>query len=304
MKFKRDIVVDIIGYRKFGHNELDQPSFTQPLMYELIKKRENVLHIFEQQLIKEGVLTKEEAKTQYRDKIWSHMSEEYNQAKKLEADKAAWVPSEWDTIKKPSNYREFRVTGVDLDQLRAIGKQICTIPKDFDAHKMIRKIYDTRLQSIEEGKGIDWGTAEALAFACLLGEDFHVRISGQDVERGTFSHRHAILHSQSRDEEYIPLEKYHSGRIRKFIASNSHLSENAVLGFEYGYSIVNPNSLTIWEAQFGDFYNGAQVIVDQFISSGEAKWDVASGLVMLLPHGYDGAGPEHSSGRVERFLEM
>jgi len=304
MKFHKDVIIDIIGYRKYGHNELDQPSFTQPLMYEQIRKRENVLDIFENELVESGVFTKEEAKTDYRDRIWDFMNEAYDKARQLEADKAEWIPSEWDTIKKPKNYREFRNTGVELKKLKAIGEQICTVPEDFDAHKMIRKIYDTRLKSVQEGKNIDWGTAEALAFATLIDEDFHVRLSGQDVERGTFSHRHAHLHSQSQDEEYIPLSMFNSGRIRKFIATNSHLSENAVLGFEYGYSIVNPNSLTIWEAQFGDFYNGAQVIVDQFISSGETKWDVASGLVMLLPHGYDGAGPEHSSSRVERFLEM
>lgn len=303
-EFKKDIFIDIIGYRKFGHNELDQPSFTQPLMYEQIQKRQNVLDIYENQLVEKGVITKEEAKTEFRDRIWKFMEDKYNIARELETQKAEWVISEWDTIKIPENKTEFRNTGMDLKKIVAIGKQICTIPKEFDAHRMIRKIYDARLKSIEDGVGIDWGTAEALAFATLIDEDFHVRISGQDVERGTFSHRHAIIHSQTSDEEYIPLEKFYAGRIRKFIPSNSHLSENAVLGFEYGYSIVNPNNLTIWEAQFGDFYNGAQVIVDQFVSSGESKWDVSSGLVMLLPHGYDGAGPEHSSSRVERFLEM
>ena len=304
MKFKKDVVIDIVGYRKFGHNELDQPSFTQPLMYEQVRKRPNVLKVYEDELIQQGLLTEKQAKEDYKERIWENMMDKYNRAKQIEADKTGWVPSEWDTIKKAKNENEFRNTGVDLTKLKSIGKQICTIPEDFDAHKMIRKIYEARLKSIEDGVGIDWGTAEALAFATLIDEDFHVRISGQDVERGTFSHRHSVVHSQSRDEEYCPLEKFYAGRIRKFIASNSHLSENAVLGFEYGYSIVNPNSLTIWEAQFGDFYNGAQVVVDQFISSGEAKWDVSSGLVVLLPHGFDGAGPEHSSGRVERFLEM
>jgi 2-oxoglutarate dehydrogenase E1 component len=303
-KFKKDVIVDIIGYRKYGHNELDQPSFTQPLMYEQVRKMRNVLDIFEEKLIADGILTKEKAKTEFRDKIWEHMTEKYNIAREKEAKKEDWVPSEWDTIKVPKNMREFRNTGLPLKKLVSIGTKITTIPEDFDAHRMIRKIYDARLESITTGKAIDWGTAEALAMATLIDEDFRVRISGQDVERGTFSHRHAVVHSQSRDEEYVPLGKFNEGRTRKFIATNSHLSENAVLGFEYGYSIVNPNTLTIWEAQFGDFYNGAQAMIDQFVSSGEAKWDVASGLVILLPHGYDGAGPEHSSGRVERFLEM
>lgn len=217
MKFKKDVVVDIIGYRKYGHNELDQPSFTQPLMYEQVRKMTNVLDKFEEQLIKEGVLTKQTAKEEYRDRIWEHMTAKYNKAKQLEVEKKDWVPSEWDTIKTPTNITEFRNTGVEISKLKEIGRQICTIPADFDAHKMIRKIYDARLQSIEEGKGIDWGTAEALAFATLISEDFHVRLSGEDVERGTFSHRHSVLHSQSRDEEYIPLEKFYSGRNRKFI---------------------------------------------------------------------------------------
>ena len=302
-KFQKDIVIDIIGYRQFGHNELDQPSFTQPLMYERINKMENVLAKYEKQLLESGILTPEIQK-QTKDRIWENMTDKYNIARQQEADKADWVTSEWDTIQVPTDLNDFRNTGLDVDRLKSIGKQICTIPQDFKAHRMVRKIYDTRLKSIEDGQGIDWGTAEALAFATLIDEDFHVRISGQDVERGTFSHRHAVIHHQEADEEYVPLKKFYEGRGRKFRACNSHLSENAVLGFEYGYSIVNPNSLTIWEAQFGDFYNGAQAVVDQFISSGEAKWDVTSGLVMLLPHGYDGAGPEHSSGRMERFLEM
>lgn len=302
-KFKKDIVIDVIGYRKYGHNELDQPSFTQPLMYKEISKMENVLDKYERELIEQGVLTAEGAK-QKRDEIWKIMDQKYNETRDKEADKADWKTTEWDTIKIPENMNKYQETGVPVKQLQSLGKKVSTIPKDFEAHRMVRKIYDNRLKSIENGEGIDWGTAEALAFATLINEDFHVRISGQDVERGTFSHRHAVVHHQSADEQYIPLGQQNEGRVRKFIPSNSHLSECAVLGFEYGYSLVNPNSLTIWEAQFGDFYNGAQSIVDQFISSGEAKWDVASGLVMLLPHGYDGAGPEHSSGRVERFLDM
>mmetsp|Transcript_28908 Transcript_28908/g.28607 ORF Transcript_28908/g.28607 Transcript_28908/m.28607 type:complete len:711 (-) Transcript_28908:28-2160(-) len=302
-KFKQDIVIDIIGYRKFGHNELDQPSFTQPLMYKEINNMVNVLDKYEAKLLELGILS-EELKKETRDKIWNFMDENYNRARQLEADKADWVNSEWDTIRIPDTMSGYKLTGVDTNKIKSLGKKISTIPKDFEAHRMVRRIFENRLKSIETGTGIDWGTAEALAFATLIDEDYHVRISGQDVERGTFSHRHAIVHHQTDDKEYIPLGFKDEGRLRRFIPSNSHLSELAVLGFEYGYSICNPNSLTIWEAQFGDFYNGAQAMVDQFICSGESKWDVASGLVMLLPHGYDGQGPEHSSGRVERFLAM
>jgi len=189
--------------------------------------------------------------------------------------------------------------------VREIGRLISTLPAESAFHKLVRKIFDNRLKSIETGKDIDWGTAEALAFSSLIRDGYKVRISGQDVERGTFSHRHAHVFYQDNDGHYIPIENsYPQGNIRQFIASNSHLSEFAVLGYELGYSMTNPNALVIWEAQFGDFVNGAQVIIDQFISSGEAKWNVKNGLVMLLPHGYDGQGPEHSSCRVERFLQL
>lgn len=273
-------------------------------MYDQIHVTKNVLDKYEEQLIAEGVLTKETAKTDFRDRIWDDLTDNYNIARQKEADNSDWVTSEWDSIRVPKNINEFRNTGLDINKVRTIGEEICTIPKEFDVHRTIRKIYDGRLKTIQDDEAIDWGTAEALSFATLIDENFHIRISGQDVERGTFSHRHAVVHSQKEDKEYSPLNAFRGGKVRKFIASNSHLSENAVLGFEYGYSIVNPNTLTIWEAQFGDFYNGAQSVVDQFICCGETKWNVASSLVMLLPHGYDGAGPEHSSSRIERFLDM
>lgn len=198
-------MIDIIGYRKYGHNELDQPSFTQPLMYEQIKNMKNVLDKYEDELVEDGVFTKEQAKTDFRDRIWNNMIEKYNIARQKEASKADWVTSEWDTIKVPKNYGEFRNTGLPIKKLKAIGEEISSIPEEFDAHRMVRKIYDARKQSIKDGVGIDWGTAEALAFATLIDDNLQVRISGQDVERGTFSHRHAVVHSQSRDEEYIPI---------------------------------------------------------------------------------------------------
>jgi len=195
---------------------------------------------------------------------------------------------------------------VPVDVLTDIGHKITVLPESGNFHPQIKKIFAARQKAITEGKGIDWGTAEALAFASLITEGYHVRISGQDVERGTFSHRHAHVHYQDKDGGYTPINNIAQGsdNVRKFIASNSHLSEYAVLGFEYGYAQTSPNSLVIWEAQFGDFANGAQIMIDQFISSGETKWNIKNGLVMLLPHGYDGAGPEHSSSRVERYLQL
>ena len=196
-------------------------------------------------------------------------------------------------------------TGVDLDRLREIGNKITVLPPQGNFHPQIAKIFKARNEAINSGVGIDWGTAEALAFATLIDEGNHVRISGQDVERGTFSHRHAHVHHQDRDGHYVPInELAQENCSRTFIASNSHLSEYACLGFEFGYGQTDPSTLVLWEAQFGDFANGAQIMIDQFVTSAESKWNVKSGLVMLLPHGYDGAGPEHSSSRIERFLQL
>lgn len=214
-----------------------------------------------------------------------------------------WVTPQWEAIKKIDAI-EAKSSGVPAARLKELGLKISSLPADKNFHRLVRKIFDARVKSISDGKAIDWGTAEALAFATLIQDGYQVRISGQDVERGTFSHRHAHVFYQDEDGYYNPINSTFAkeGEQRKFIASNSHLSEFAVLGFELGYAQTHPNALTLWEAQFGDFANGAQVIIDQFLSSGEAKWNVKNGLVVLLPHGYDGQGPEHSSGRTERFL--
>ena len=298
-------MIDIIGYRRFGHNELDQPMFTQPLMYTNISRHPPVASIYEEQLLKEGVITSEEAK-KVNDKIRDELEKSYANSKSFKFQPEDWSQDVWEEIKNPTKYGRVRDTGVDTKVLTDIGTKINTLPTEtFKFHPMVKNIYNKRLKSIQEGKGIDWATAEALAWSSLITEGYHVRISGQDVERGTFSHRHAVLHNQENPDRYIPIAAFDQGWVgnRRFIASNSHLSEYAVLGFEYGYSLANPNTLCIWEAQFGDFANTAQVMIDTMIASGECKWNVHSGLVMLLPHGFDGQGPEHSSARLERYLQ-
>ena len=223
----------------------------------------------------------------------------------MEFDGEDWIDAKWEEIRDPQRYGNLKDTGVDLTVLRQIGNAITTLPPEGNFHPKIAKIFQERNTAINSGKGIDWGTAESLAFASLIDEGNHVRISGQDVERGTFSHRHAHVFYQDKDGFYVPINAIaKENTARNFIASNSHLSEYAVLGFEQGYAQSDPSTLVLWEAQFGDFANGAQIMIDQFITSGESKWNVKSGLVMLLPHGYDGAGPEHSSCRIERFLQL
>ena len=304
-EFRSDVFLDVIGYRKFGHNETDEPMFTNPLMYKLIRNHTSAFKLYAQRLVKEGVLTLGEV-----EKMMSTISEEFEAAFK----KAATVSeeqvmhkyktyTEWSPINLPPG--DIRNTGVSPDRVRELGEKMCHIPGDLNAHPNIVKIYNQRLQSIKAGSNIDWGTGEALAWASLLVDDnMHVRISGEDVERGTFSHRHAVLYDQVVDrKKYTPLCNL-SPTQAEFTASNSLLSEYGVLGFEYGYSIANPNCLVMWEAQFGDFANGAQIMFDQFIFSGEAKWGQQTGLVMLLPHGYDGQGAEHSCGRMERLLQL
>lgn len=301
-KFKKDIAIDIIGYRKYGHNELDQPLFTQPMMYHAIQKQKNVLQKYEKSLIDLKVLTEEEA-NKIKGNVKSLIEQYYNAAEQNVFEESQWISKQWRGLCNKT-YSAPKTTGVSIDLLRQYNEMTNIIPKDFNPHSQIAKIYETRYKSIKEGTNIDWGTAEALSWASLLNEGYTVRISGQDVQRGTFSHRHSVLHDQVKDVAYIPLNNIIGNENHNFQPCNSHLSEFAVLGFELGFSYYNPDALVIWEAQFGDFNNGAQIIIDQFIASGEKKWNTQNGLVMLLPHGMDGQGPEHSSARIERFLEM
>lgn len=299
-KFPKDIIIDVIGYRKQGHNELDQPLFTQPLMYTKIAAKENVLQIYKNKLIQQKIATEEELNNM-TDKIKQLLETYYQDASSNKFEKQDWVPKQWENF-SVQKYSAVQNTGVDLKHLISLADKINKIPDEFTPHPQIQKIYENRIKSIRDGKGLDWATAEALAWATLLEEGRTVRISGQDVERGTFSHRHAVIHNQKDGSKYVPLRSI-ARNPNNFQACNSHLSEYAVLGFELGFSYYNPESLVLWEAQFGDFANGAQIILDQFITSGESKWNVPTGLVLLLPHGMDGQGPEHSSCRIERFLQ-
>lgn len=302
--FHSDVVVDIVCYRRFGHNEIDEPTFTQPKMYQVIKNHLPAVDVYEKQLIASGTMSKEEV-DKLHEKVMSILNEEFNSSKDYVPKTRDWLAAFWSGFKSPEQLSRIRNTGVKPEVLKSVGKAITTLPSDFTPHRTIKRVYDSRAEMIETGRGLDWATAEALAFGTLLVEGNHVRLSGQDVERGTFSHRHSVIHDQSTGQKYCPLDNVIMNQEDEmFTVSNSSLSEFGVLGFELGYSMENPNSLVLWEAQFGDFANGAQVIFDQFLSSGEAKWLRQAGLVVLLPHGYDGQGPEHSSGRVERYLQM
>lgn len=302
--FQSDVVVDIVCYRRFGHNEIDEPSFTQPKMYKVIRSHPQALDLYEKQLIEMGQLSKEEIDALHK-KVNSILNEEFINSKEYVPNRRDWLAAYWAGFKSPEQLSRIRNTGVKPEILKNVGKAITSLPETFKPHRAVKRNYDQRAQMIETGEGVDWAVGEALAFATLLVEGNHVRLSGQDVERGTFSHRHSVLHDQETGERYCPLDHVIMNQPEEmFTVSNSSLSEFGVLGFELGYSMENPNSLVLWEAQFGDFANGAQVIFDQFISSGESKWLRQSGLVVLLPHGYDGQGPEHSSARLERYLQM
>ncbi len=303
-KFQRPVVIDMFCYRRFGHNEGDEPSFTQPLMYKKIRSHPTTLEIYSKKLVGEGVVTEAEVEKMKAD--WrTHLEGEMEAGSGYKPNKADWLDGRWSGLKVAGEVEDPRRgnTGVAVEALREIGKKITSIPEGFNAHKTIQRFLDNRAKAIETSEGIDWSTAEALAFGTLLKEGHPVRLSGQDSERGTFSQRHSVLFDQDTEERHTSLNHLGEGQAR-FEVLNSSLSEEAVLGFEYGYSTVEPNTLTLWEAQFGDFANGAQVVFDQFISSGERKWLRMSGLVCLLPHGYEGQGPEHSSARLERFLQM
>jgi 2-oxoglutarate dehydrogenase E1 component len=303
-QFQRPVVIDMWCYRRFGHNEGDEPSFTQPLMYKTIRSHPTTQEIYAKKLIGEGVITEGEV-DKMRTGWRSHLDAEFEAGTGYKPNKADWLDGRWSGLKASRDADDPRRgnTGVDTAELHDIGKKITVVPAGFNVHKTIQRFLDNRAKAIETGEGIDWATAEALAFASLLQEGNPVRLSGQDSERGTFSQRHSVLFDQQTEERHTPLNHLGQGQAR-FEVLNSMLSEEAVLGFEYGYSTAEPTTLTLWEAQFGDFANGAQVVFDQFISSGERKWLRMSGLVCLLPHGYEGQGPEHSSARLERFLQM
>lgn len=304
MKFHKPVVVDMFCYRRFGHNEGDEPAFTQPIMYRSIRTHKTVVQVYADRLIAEGHITQAEVDRMRAD--WrAHLEQEWEVGQSYKPNKADWLDGAWSGLRTADNQDEQRrgKTAVPVRTLKEIGKKLTEVPKDFEAHKTILRFLENRRQAIESGEGIDWSTAEALAFGAILLDGNPIRLSGQDSERGTFSQRHSVLYDQRDENRYIPLNNLSAAQAG-YEVINSMLSEEAVLGFEYGYSLAEPKALTLWEAQFGDFANGAQVVFDQFISSGERKWLRMSGLVCLLPHGYEGQGPEHSSARLERFLQL
>ena len=301
LKFNRDVVIDLICYRRFGHNEGDEPSFTQPLMYKKIRSHPSTVNIYGEKLVNENLFSKDQLNLKIQE-FKNLLDDQFKTAKDYKP-KIEWFEGTWSRYKPEKGKDRRGVTGADIKILKEISNKINIVPQEKNIHKTIIKILDSRRQTVEQGVGIDWATAEALAFGSLLEEGYPVRLVGQDSGRGTFSQRHSVLRNQIDNSRYIPLNNI-SKYQKNFEVVDSFLSELAVLGFEYGYSLVEPNTLTLWEAQFGDFANGAQVIIDQFIASGERKWNRASGLVMLLPHGYEGQGPEHSSARLERYLQL
>lgn len=303
-KFQKDVVIDMVCYRRFGHNEGDDPTFTQPLMYERIRDHASVREIYAKRLVAEGVATAGEVDGWVKE-FDEFLDAEFEAGKSYKPNRADWLDGVWTGFSPPDqNDEDWRGnTGVDLDKLRQLGLLLNTPPTGIAVHKTVERVIGARRAAVEAGEGLDWATAEQLAFATLVDEGYAVRLSGQDSIRGTFSQRHSAIIDQKTEERYFPLNHIRAGQAQ-YEVIDSLLSEEAVLGFEYGYTLADPRSLVLWEAQFGDFANGAQVIVDQFISSGERKWLRMSGLVMLLPHGYEGQGPEHSSARLERYLQL
>jgi 2-oxoglutarate dehydrogenase E1 component len=301
LKFNRDVVVDLICYRRFGHNEGDEPSFTQPLMYNKIRSHPSPIKVYGNKLVTENIIKNDELENLVK-KFKDLLDDQFKNAKDYKPQ-IEWFEGTWSAYKPEKGKDKRGVTGSDTKKLLEISEKINASPEKLNLHKTIVKILNSRKETVKSGSNIDWSTAEALAFGTLLEEGYPVRLVGQDSGRGTFSQRHSVLRNQLDNSRYVPLNNI-SYNQKQLEVVDSFLSELAVLGFEYGYSLVEPNTLTIWEAQFGDFANGAQVVIDQFIASGERKWSRASGLVMLLPHGYEGQGPEHSSARLERFLQL
>lgn len=301
--FNKDVILDIFCYRRYGHNEGDEPYFTQPIMYKAIKDHSTPCQIYKKKLIDNNVFTELEIK-ELEKKFIDFLEKEYKRSESYKSDERDWLRGKWGSLIHPEEGIKKNVdTGVDKDKLKKIGFAISSYPKDIKIHNKLAKIIEARKQMVESGENINWAMAEALAFGTLLAEGYRVRLSGQDSIRGTFSSRHAAIIDQETEKAYVSLNNLGVDQ-EKFEVINSNLSEYAVLGFEYGYSIAEPSSLVVWEAQFGDFVNSAQIIIDQFISSSEAKWLRFSGLVMFLPHGYEGQGPEHTSARIERFLQL
>ncbi|PSJ36940.1 2-oxoglutarate dehydrogenase E1 component [Sphingomonas deserti] len=302
-EFKRDIVIDMWCYRRFGHNEGDEPSFTQPLMYAQIRQHPPVSELYGKRLVAEGVIDPSWVDNRVAE-FTGVLENEFEAAKSYLPNKADWFEGRWSGIGRPEGpetERRNAETAIEANVAAEIGKVLTTVPEGLTVHKTLQRIIDGRRQMFESGEGFDWATGEALAFGTLVREGYQVRLSGQDSGRGTFSHRHSVWVDQTDGHKYVPLTQIDPGR---FEVRDSPLSEFGVLGFEYGYALSDPHTLVLWEAQFGDFANGAQVMIDQFIASGEAKWLRANGLVMLLPHGYEGQGPEHSSARPERYLQL
>lgn len=300
-EFKRDTVVDIICYRKYGHNEGDEPMFTQPIMYNTIAKKALPAKVYAEQLVREGTLSEAEIGAMVED-LNAHFEKEFEAGKEFKPNKANWLEGKWAKFAPGAIHAEPE-TGVDVKTLKALGKKLAEVPASFNLNRKIERQMKAKIDMMDTGNDLDWAMGEALGFASLLAEGFPVRLTGQDSGRGTFSHRHSVLVDQENENRYEPLNHVKDGQSR-YEVHDSNLSEFAVLAFEYGYALAEPNALTLWEAQFGDFVNGAQVIIDQFIASGEIKWLRMCGLVMLLPHGHEGQGPEHSSARLERFLQL
>ena len=301
-KFKTDVVIDMFCYRRSGHNEMDLPEFTQPLMYQKIKEHKTTLKIYEEKLRTENILTDSEVKKE-EEEYKKILDDEFALSISYKSNKADWLEGSWKGLSTASFDARRGQTSVSIEDINTIAQEIHRIPEEFNVHKRIKKIYEDRLNSVANNTGIDWATAESLAFATLLNEGFGVRLSGQDSGRGTFSQRHAVLYDQVNEKRFVPLRHFREKQ-GFFEVIDSFLSEYGVLGFEYGYSQVDPRTLVLWEGQFGDFANNAQTIIDQFITTGERKWLRMSGLTLLLPHGHEGQGSEHSSARLERFLQM
>ncbi len=301
-RFKKDVVIDMFCYRRFGHNEGDEPAFTQPIMYKTIASHETAREKYIKQLVAEKVVTQEEADGLVQEFV-DYLEEAFQATESYKPNDADFLGGAWEGLKVAYGDARRGETAISDKEMETMKDKLTTVPEGFNINRKLQRVLDTKIKMFESGEGFDWATAEQLAFGTLLSDGYAVRLSGQDVGRGTFSHRHAIWYDQENEKKYIPLQNIADDQ-PKFEVHDSPLSEMAVLGFEYGYSLADPKTLTLWEAQFGDFANGAQVIIDQFIASGESKWLRMSGLTMLLPHGFEGQGPEHSSARFERFLQL